>query len=402
MYSQKAILALSAAGILTMGVAGSAMAFHDGGVAKCDGCHSMHQSADNKSGSTLNTQAPTVTSWLTKGSDASSTCLNCHYGTTKSSYKIATADGTALTAGGDFFWMKTTYSYNPGGGTKTTTSSKDNHGHNIIAADFGFLADADTDNVTAPGGTYASAKLGCTSCHDAHGQVQGGTKNGAKAISASGSYGAATPVDGSILGNYRILGDSQYAAGASTDGFGFDHDAPVAVAVNGTNGYGAKVAYGSGMSEWCANCHAGLLVGNSSTGKHPSGNDVKIDGFATNYNSYVKTGDFTGTQATSYNVLVPFERGAGATLDPVSTAGPATGTDGNVMCLTCHRAHASAFDNMTRWDMKNTLLSEGAVLAKTGTLATAGFYYGNDAHIDFHATYGEYQRNLCNKCHAQD
>ncbi len=32
------------AAILTLGLAGTATAFHGGGVAHCDGCHSMHNS----------------------------------------------------------------------------------------------------------------------------------------------------------------------------------------------------------------------------------------------------------------------------------------------------------------------------------------------------------------------
>jgi hypothetical protein len=40
------------------------------------------------------------------------------------------------------------------------------HGHNIVAVDFGYLADAATP--TAPGGTFPSAQLGCQSCHDPH------------------------------------------------------------------------------------------------------------------------------------------------------------------------------------------------------------------------------------------
>lgn len=395
MNSKKVYLALTTASIMTLGISGSAMAFHDGGVAKCNGCHSMHQSADAKpvAGSTAN-------SWLMKGSDASSTCLNCHNGTTKGGYKIATADGSALAAGGDFFWMKTSWA------NGRTTSAADNHGHNIVAKDFGFTADADLDNAVAPGGTYAATKLGCTSCHDAHGQVQGGTKQGQKPIEASGSYGAVPSTPDTILGNYRILGDSSYTAGSiQNDNFAFNNDAPVAVALNGSGGYGASVAYGSGMSEWCANCHAGLLVSNSSTGKHPSGNDVKIDGYAGNYNSYVKTGDFTGAQATSYDALVPYERGVGATLDPASTAGPVDGTDGNVMCLTCHRAHASAFNNMARFSFDDSLIAEGAVFAAQAEgdfAATAAIYYKDNTVVDVHATYGEFQRSLCNKCHAQD
>ena len=61
------------AGVLTLGLAGTAFAFHAGGVAHCDGCHSMHNSPENPVAGTPNSQ-------LLKGTDASSTCLNCHAG----------------------------------------------------------------------------------------------------------------------------------------------------------------------------------------------------------------------------------------------------------------------------------------------------------------------------------
>jgi hypothetical protein len=71
------------------------------------------------------------------------------------------------------------------------------------------------------------------------------------------------------------------------------------------------------------------------------------------------------------------------------------------MCLTCHRAHASAFNNITRWDMEHEFLAEGwptaANLVAMGAVANAD-YYGRDVATDF----GEYQRSLCNKCHVQD
>ncbi|KPK23900.1 MAG: hypothetical protein AMJ61_14730, partial [Desulfobacterales bacterium SG8_35_2] len=48
--------------VLGMAFAGSAMAFHGGGVAHCDGCHSMHNSPDNPVEGLPNTT-------LLKGSD---------------------------------------------------------------------------------------------------------------------------------------------------------------------------------------------------------------------------------------------------------------------------------------------------------------------------------------------
>ncbi|MBA4369398.1 MAG: cytochrome C, partial [Desulfobacterium sp.] len=122
---------------------------------------------------------------------------------------------------------------------------------------------------------------------------------------------------------------------------------------------------------------------------------------ANNYNAYVSTGTLTGTQATSYLALVPFERGTNnpTTLSTTTTAGP-SGTS-NVMCLTCHRAHASAFPNAGRWDFTATFLASSHPLATDGGVTgndVLNSYYGRNITTDF----GAYQRSLCNKCHLQD
>lgn len=379
----KLTLVIMAACLITLGLSGMAQAFHEGGVAHCDGCHTMHNSPDNPAEGSI------VDNTLKKGSDASSTCLNCHDGSGR--YYVNSDDGSNLKLGGDFFWSRKSYTHIVRGNERT--SSWQEHGHNITAIDFfGFAADSGA----APGGTYTAANLGCTSCHDPHGKVQGGTKQGSAPISVSGSYGAADPTDGSIHGNYRLLGDSAYE---TPDEYEFDNDAPVARANSYTSTDGD---YGSGMSLWCANCHdySGVAA------KHVSGAAALLTN-AANYNSYVKTGDFTGLKATAYDALVPFERGVtdGSLLDPDSTIGP--DTNDNVMCITCHRAHATAHENATRWDMSVELIEESASLVSSGSNALtdtekANSYYKDGSTVDMVAVYGEYQRSLCNKCHAQD
>jgi predicted CXXCH cytochrome family protein len=373
------------AAVLVFGLAGTASAFHGGGVAHCDGCHSMHNSADNPIG-----PSATPNSQLLKGTDPSSTCLNCHAGAgSASSYHVLSTDATVWSPGGDFFWL--TQSYTNTNWSGSVTSDPDNMGHNIIASDFSLAIDG--TNTVAPGGTYSAANLGCTSCHDPHGQVQGGTANGQLPISVSGSYGD-TPPAGTIAGNYRLLGDDQYGV--------INVAAPIAV----TAGFGetdtSHVAYGQGMSEWCASCHTAYL---SDPNKHRAGNLNTLGStIATNYNAYVATGDFTGGAGpTAYTALVPFERQETDTTillaAVTSTQGPVAGD--NVMCLTCHRAHASAFNNITRWDTEHELLAEGwptaANLTAMGAVPNAD-YYGRDIATDF----GDYQRSLCNKCHVQD
>ncbi len=382
------ICLVAAISLLTFGIIGTASAFHAGGVAHCDGCHSMHSSADNPLIGAANTQ-------LLIGSDASSTCLNCHEGS--GSYHIMSTDASNMNAGGDFAFLTEDYSINAGWAVNTYLG--ENNGHNVIAANFGLVQDSNINNTLAPGGSYPSADLGCDSCHDPHGQIDGGTGNGALPISISGSYGG-TPVAGSIAGNYRLLGDVGYEPVGS--GVTFVNAAPVATA-SGSDG--ASVNYGTGMSEWCGNCHGDFQVGLGDT-KHATAVTLNAgpNDLVANYNAYVATGDFTGGVADSFDGLVPFERAVsdGTLLDPTSTAGPDPTAE--VMCLTCHRAHASGMSNAGRWDFEQEFLADSNILSPEAAVVfpTAVPYYKDGAAVDITADYGEFQRSLCNKCHVKD
>jgi hypothetical protein len=388
----KHCLFIAATCIFTLAT-GSASAFHGGGVAHCDGCHSMHNSPENPiSGSPGEA--------LLKGTDASSTCLNCHSGA--GSFHINSADSSNINSGGDFGWLINEYSL----AVLDTTNfyAGDNAGHNVVAIDYGLTQDG--ISAAAPGGTYDSGLLGCTSCHDAHGQVLDGTAGGQLPIGASGSYAEPAP-PGTIKGNYRLLGDSMYEAGHNiNDGYAFTNNAPIALADGAGGGY---VRYGSGMSEWCANCHIDFYNNDpdAAFGHHPVSVVLSKDGYDANYNSYVKTGDFTGTVATAWDPLVPFETGTTdqATLVAAGVTS-IVGADANsqVMCLSCHRAHASAFNNMGRWDFEAEFIANSAVLnpASANVPATAVPYYGDGLEINIATRYGEFQRSLCNKCHVQD
>jgi hypothetical protein len=109
--------------------------------------------------------------------------------------------------------------------------------------------------------------------------------------------------------------------------------------------------------------------------------------------------------ATAFDALVPIERSIddGSLLDSATTAG-VVGAE-QVMCLTCHRAHASAFDNMLRWDNGEEFLVDSGILNEaTTTFVASGAvpYYKGGVAVDIATEYGEYQRQLCNKCHAKD
>ena len=408
----KKLLILSTAILFSICLTGSAFAFHGGGVAHCNGCHTMHSSQDGAIAANGGTVGNGLNSNLTMGTDPSSTCLNCHMGI----YKAASADGSVFTPGGDFYWLtRGDIPTDTRGGIATAES----HGHNIIAADFpGYVVDPVLSTGPSNGTVaYPSASLGCQSCHDPHGKKDNNVNP--LPIAGSGSYGEVNPNDNSgnvdpadgantVLGNFRLLGGIGYDGGGVA-GINFANGDPVAVSYHGVFGQWPAESdtnhtdYGSGMSEFCANCHSGFTADGSAAHRHPASNDAHLNGFSANYNQYVTTGNMTGTNADSFDRLVPFERGIvdsdgdgqpDVGLTVTNVAGP--DTNSNVMCLTCQRAHATAWPDALKWDPDDELIAHSAALADPVFAAQA--YYGDDIAV----RYSNYQRQLCNKCHVQD
>jgi predicted CXXCH cytochrome family protein len=413
----KLSLILVAAVAALFGLSTASYAFHSGGVAECMGCHNMHEA---------NGAA------LMIGSDQSSTCLSCHEhagDTGPSSYHISTAEADMpagappkqLTPGGDFGWLKKNYYFTVRG----SANSDEGHtfGHNIIAADKNYVVDP--TNATAPGGTFNSNNLMCNSCHDQHGQVRRLSDATFAATGApiigSGSYGtSAVPAAGQAVGTYRLLrsslSDQTHAAGSPT----FSNTPVVAFAPSTYNRTEAvtmtRVEYNSQMSAYCGSCHTDM---HSTAGilRHPAGSGL-TGGTLGNYNLYIKSGDLGGSSANSYNSLVPFEQGMPVTVANLATLqANAVNTDtklggpeatGQVMCLSCHRAHATAWPKMTRWNNENEFMIKNGVYPGTDstvsdiargrtTAETMAGYYNKSI-----TKFASFQRVLCNKCHAKD
>jgi hypothetical protein len=431
---------------------GNAYAFHDGGVAYCDGCHTMHNSSGNKAmakkGASTQFQG---LNYLLQGSDDSSTCLNCHGAADApgkpSSYHIMTypapAAGTApteRTPGGDFAWLTQTYTAKGSRG-QAINNIGERHGHNIVAADYGLVAD--TTLLNAPGGTYAASALSCASCHDPHSRARVVDTNGTIAypklgtavlpIDGSGSYGGLATANNAV-GVYRLLAGSNYSQMSYANSTPFIADPPVAVAPStynttaGGNG-GVRVAYGKGMSEWCANCHVAIHNNNvnaANTGLiHPAGNGALLSATANDlqgnaagttiaaiYNAYKKSGDLTNAQTTSFSSTVPYEAGTGSIATLVAlqatTAGPSTGTE-NVMCLSCHRAHAGGFSSMARFAFSPEFITVDGAWPDVATATSVDYSNALPQAVYMAAMYDQpatnyafAQRSLCNKCHAKD
>jgi hypothetical protein len=141
-------------------------------------------------------------------------------------------------------------------------------------------------------------------------------------------------------------------------------------------------AYRSGVSAWCGNCH-GDFHDATGTFVHASGSAVG-GAIAALYNAYNGTADPAGgSQATAYLAAVPFEDPSATT---TATGGPSASS--TVMCLSCHRAHASSAPDAGRWDFKITFLDDDGV--ESGSYAIPNPYSNSS------------QRSLCNKCHVKD
>lgn len=382
-------------------LSGVTCAFHEGGEGYCEGCHIILGSPDNQDWRTDESSGAVPGTLMLKGSDPSSTCLRCH-AERSAGHSVLSNDGSRFTPGGDFYWLQKTFSWSMEG--LSYQSRADSHGHNIVALDYGLYPDGRLSQ--APGGRYPSAALGCTSCHDPHAKTTG---NGGNLVTTSvpSSYGE-EPSTETPPGTFRLLGGVGYSGGQRPSGVTFTAAAPIAEP--SSFGYAETdsnhTAYGSGMSEWCANCHGGFLNGSMGGvgGKHPAGNGAKISiEISNNYNSYVGTRSLGGDRASAYLALVPFEVDAisASLLDPSSSSGPGSGGNANVMCLTCHRAHASAFPNMGRWDFETSFIADSHPSVGDGGASgtdVLNSYYGRDMISEF----GEKQRQLCNKCHGKD
>lgn len=170
----------------------------------------------------------------------------------------------------------------------TDSGSNDGKGHN-----FG-------DSMTPAGGS-GNVDLHCVSCHDPHGNS-----------------------------NYRILhSEVNSVTGITVTGV---EDADWERTSSSTD----HNLYKSGMVTFCGACHSDF---------HGTAN--------TNASSpYVRhPQDKTGIESTAaligtYSTLVPVEDAAAA--DPATYTVSAGNSE--VFCLSCHRAHASAYDNAGRWD----------------------------------------------------
>jgi predicted CXXCH cytochrome family protein len=293
---------------------------------------------------------PTVSrELLLRYETATDVCLSCH---ARGGGGVLSPDPSSPSlerGGGDFAFLLEDNLDDTPGGTLTPIGGHQ-AGHNVISIAWGISADP--VNTVAPGGTYPASQLGCTSCHDPHGNT-----------------------------NVRLLwGAGQEAPG----GFVFTYPAPQGVApALGTRpeSQSHHTAYQSGWTEWCANCHD-LYHDRIAQGfKHPV--NQAIGGLsADEYSRYEgEANPVAGNPAVAYRPEVPF---ADPTITTSSTLGPVASS--RITCMTCHRAHASSAPYSGRWDFNVLYLDQDG--SSSGSYAIPNPYPGAG------------QRSLCIQCHV--
>lgn len=333
---------LIAGGPVFQGFAG----VHDGGVGACNHCHIMHAEEAGPG-------SPQFGNPLLIGNNPSDLCLGCH----------ATAFGSVLgqdplnpppeMGAGNFVFLLED-NLNDGADGVANPISGDAAGHNVHAPGYGLSRDP--TYATSPGGTYPANRMKCTSCHDPHGNQ-----------------------------NYRFLrGPGQHQG----SGGSFPNSAPdaegLSLVAGAPESNANHIAYRSGMSQWCGNCHGDYLRSThqvASGFEHPVDDTLDSDIIA-RYNAYNGTLDPAGGNAAmAYLAAVPFEDAASSTS---YQAGP-TATS-RVFCLSCHRAHASSGPRSGRWDFRIDTLGQDGLVSGSYPLPNP---YGDPG-----------QEPLCAKCHA--
>jgi len=316
-------------------------------IGPCADCHTMHYSQDGRSD---NYPAGGPFPSLTIGD-----CVACHTGDTairgakneipvvlRKSEPTGTGVNMSL-AGGDFYWVGT---------------GDDAKGHNVVG-----IAGEDQMGYTPPGwdpnapaakayGTIANGEVdwnkqltcagtyGCHGYHDKENDYEAikGAHHGddsclkADTLNVS-AQGQSTATSYRFLYGVKGIEDKDWEYTATQS----DHNQ-----YYGVDGNTSQTE--PTISFLCAECHGNFHANIQNAGvwvRHPTDIILPNRGEYANYNGGSGSGN-------PYSVIAP----VGAedlTVGIRSTVNPGT-TDAIVLCISCHRAHGSEYDDILRWD----------------------------------------------------
>jgi hypothetical protein len=188
---------------------------------------------------------------------------------------------------------------------------------------------------------------------------------------------------------------------------------PAAVALPGTDGQAdaavtrMRVIKDSEMSGWCNHCHGVITqqaIGFDSHSAHPGGLVRRGLGSTSSKDnsppeggglSYVLTSRIS--QLTFATGHIGIDRGEVKVPAANSPATPNETTE--VMCLSCHCAHARGFDHLQRRESTAELLCNESRYG-------SGRHHPDQASAIYQdasaGTFAAYQRTLCRKCHGKE
>jgi len=269
------------------------------------------------------------------------------YNTQEPSYG-ATSDGVTRQglAAGNFYWVE-------------SAAGDHANGHNILSSDVNLSqapgsssgcrnnsCHVNLDRPYAGGGPLAG-RAACQGCHMVTGH--------GSSLSMTGFHhkdDSATIINSAEQGWYRFLAGHYSADGHGVSGIkdpDWEYD-PTSTRHNEYLGYqGDKtrdtlLSESNSMTGFCVGCHGDFhkqdvtSSGSSPWLRHPS--DAVLPA----------SGEYLGY--TEYNPLIPVARPSLGSVSSQVTPG-----QDMVMCLSCHRAHASPYYKMLRWDYRSDSLS---------------------------------------------
>lgn len=322
----------------------------------CSNCHTMHNS---QGGAAVvkdaydTAQDTPVEFLLNRGGGSKTTCWGCHAQTTALNIltlipQIRHTNATDL-AGGNFGYIATV----------------DNQGHNVID----YTDNPETTLTGAPPGdensnTVTGLTLTCAGANGCHGDrtvtgvgasMKGAHHTNDNILKFGASFtltgqGASTGLSYRFLKGVKGAEETNWLNSSSTV-----HNEYIGTTTGGVSEDSTISSPGAAgaISGLCAECHGNFHGGSVDIGgptgtpwlRHPTDITLPSSGEYTSY--------------TAYSVTAPVARTtiADGTTTPSSTVTPSGNTNDIVMCLSCHRAHASANFKMTIWDYKSATLA---------------------------------------------
>jgi len=327
---------------------------------ECSNCHTMHYSQNGTNATVWGSEGPYQ--WLTIND-----CVGCHSAGDSSIWKdpVTGAPIVYNTGGVNYGFHYAAGGKHEGlaGGNFYYVTTDDTHGHNIpgiTTNQDGILNTAPgtssgcschdlsaggTDPMTLGFGSKRKCPEGCTCCHDAahhvddSGPVVGNTTGWPAAY-----YRFLSPGYDSKPHPYTfIIPNSNFRGAEGIEDSDWESDPKS----TDHNEYAGGGNYEHSISKFCAVCHGDFYEYEKSGGSwyhHPTDYAIPDEG------EYADAFGANGTGTGTWNPMVPVAR-------PYSNLEGMTGPNPNVyiktdmvQCLSCHRAHASPYPDMLRWD----------------------------------------------------